>query len=284
MSFQNQGLARLRGILVGAAIFCGVLWASGSLPGLAFDQDVLGRWLDDRGILSGRALALIVASVMAGIGSSVATRDYVSGTSILALTLGATLASFLAPTREGGFSGDEFEEGIALFLEVLLGLAAILAGYFAAWQTDLRWVLPRRPGPPYQKKVVGPRELFLVNVPIMFLAAGLVFGGFAAAFPLVGAGIPGLLSWTACSGLAGFALLWLFPIRSTFFLWTAPGLSVLLALIIAVSAPDLDAMPFVLGRLGPLPFNLFVPLGAAGATLAYLLQRKLKAKRAVGGP
>jgi hypothetical protein len=208
-----------------------------------------------------RLIGLVLAALAAGIASSLAAGDYVSGTAPLAVTSGLCLYGLLA-VRLGGSAPDALQPDALVFVsEVSYGLVVVLAGYVAAWRADLAWVLPRRVGRPYVPKRVGPAELLLRNLPALALTSAIAAGLWLLGGHKLSPGWPACSGWLACCAAGAAAGHALFRVRSTFFLWTAPGIAVLSASL---------AGPQALDSWCHLPAGGLVAIGGFGAVLGYL--------------
>jgi len=282
---------QLRGIGAALAVYCAVAWLMPQATGLGFATGLEGRLIfgfDDQLL---RVCVLISTVLLAGICTALATGDYVSGTGILANAMGLMMLGLCSGTRGGVLPGGEARLSEALVAELFCGLAAMLIAYTAAWQTELLWVLPKRPGPAYQKKIVGPRELWLINIPAL-IACGFLSLLFALPMLLLPAKTPLLASliWFMASFGAASLVLRFLTVRSTFFIWTAPAAGILVALCVALSISNrpgqASLLPEIARLSARLPMFVLAPLGALAGSLAYLQARarRLGAAEAISSP
>jgi hypothetical protein len=272
---EANRLAQLTGVLAGALTFPLVALGLYFLFGSEFKAAPYGALMADSPDMWLRFGLALIAAIVTGFVSSIATRDYISGTSVLAIGLGMfLLAVTVARTKPvmgyvvGGIASPE-----ALtvnIIEVFLSLVVILAAYFTSWQTDLHLVLPRRPGPPYEKKKVGVEELFGTNLTAFITTGVLTLVLSYTLMDLSGNMLVVSLLWFACCGVSALAARRFFPVRSTFFLWTAPGL--------ALAAFSHEGFLSFLGsstqimaeRYCRIPLGLLIPLSVIATTMAYL--------------
>jgi len=271
---RSPALRRLCGIGAGALAFLMVAQGAGALiPGPGVDT-MPGCFVSGGAAALESALVLICAALAAGLCSSIGAGDYVTGTGIFGVSAGACAAALSGPGL--GARAEIREEpaafALTLALELLFGLSLVLSGYFAAWQADLRIVLPRRPGPPYVKKVVGAREILAVNIPAMLLSGGLALTLLLVIAPVLEGSALLMLAWAGVSAVSAGLALVLFPLRSTFFVWIGPGLGMLAGLLLA---PALGVSLDRFLAMGPERMTpaLVAPAGAFAATLAYLTRR-----------
>ena len=221
-----------------------------------------------------RLILLAAAAAAAGSVSSLAARDYVSGTSVLAVSSGLLLRWLGAHALHPGRPLPDTLDPAQVAIETVDGLVILLAGYVAAWQTDLRWVLPRRPGPASVPKRVPPREVLLRNLPALGLAAAVAYGLGALALSRCPGGVAAAAAWLASASIAAAATQAIFRLRSTFFLWTAPSV----AILVAGFAPG-SAWRLWWG----VPLGCLAPVGALGAALGYLVVPSRGVAPSVGG-
>ncbi|MDF1661041.1 MAG: hypothetical protein P1V97_04685, partial [Planctomycetota bacterium] len=286
-------VAQARGILAGAITFPAValgLYAAlgneltpapyGALIAESPDMKLklpTGRKLAESPDMLLRFGLAMVAAIATGFVSSTATKDYISGTSILAIGFGYLALAVLAGANTnavGYVPGGGIASTEALttnIIEIFFGQIIVLTAYFTAWQTDLHVVLPRRPGPKYVKKKVGVKELVGTNL-TAFVCTGvltLVLSYSVLEMSEKQAGVAFL--WFACCAVSALAARRFFPVRSTFFLWTAPGLALATLShegLLGVFGSSLELMT---RRYCRIPLGLLIPISVLATTMAYLM-------------
>jgi hypothetical protein len=273
---HKAALAQVRGILCGSIVFPFIALSltygiTGALKPGPYGSLMAG--CPDVTLRFGIAL---VAAVFTGFVTSYATRDYISGTSILGIGSGMLLLA-LGVARETKALGytlggiPSMEALLNTIIEIFLSLMVVLTAYFVAWQTDLHIVLPKRSGPPYQKKIVGLKELFGTNL-TAFLVCGVLSIGISYTILELGQSVVAVaVLWFASCAIAALTARRFFAVRSTFFLWIAPGLALALisheglAQLLGLSLNDLTK------RYCQLPIGLLLPLSVLATTAAYLM-------------
>ena len=265
---------RIRGATGGVAVFALV---AGSLSLLFLEGRLqAGTWgtlVFGPGSLAARLYVLGSAALLAGVAASLLAGDYVGGTGLLAGAGGLLAVLNLIPVSFAEIPFDGLPLERILCLEVLAGLALLLACYTAAWVTALVWVLPRRPGPPPARKAFSLREILTVAVPC-FLLVGLTSVSLAAIFTEpAGIGLPAGPAWFAATFGAALLVGKLFGPRSTFFVWTAPNLA-LVAILAAVASFAPEHVESAFAPLEGFSIGAIAPLGAMGSVLGYLSVRR----------
>lgn len=275
-------VAQMRGILAGAITFPAVALGLYAALGHDLSPAPYGALIAESPDMLLRFGLAMVAAIATGFVSSVATKDYISGTSILAIGFGYLSLAILAGfhTKTVGFVAGGIASPEALttnVIEIFIGQIIVLTAYFTAWQTDLLVVLPRRPGPKYVKKKVGAKELIGTNL-TAFAGTGLLT--LILSYTLLeisDAPVGAALLWFVSCAVAALAARRFFPVRSTFFLWTAPGLA--LAMLSHEGLLELlgSSLVIMTERYCRVPLGLLIPISVLATTLAYLMVPPKKA-------
>lgn len=275
-------MAQARGILAGAITFPAVGLGLYAALGHELTPAPYGALIAESPDMMLRFGLAMVAAVATGFASSVATKDYISGTSILAIGVGYLGLAVLAggQTNAVGYVPGGIASTDALttnIIEIFFGQIIVLTAYFTAWQTDLHVVLPRRPGPKYVKKKVGVKELVGTNLTAFVCTGVLTLVLSYSVLEMSEAPIGAAALWFACCAVSALAARRFFPVRSTFFLWTAPGLA--LATLSHEGLLELlgSSLTLMTQRYCRIPLGLLIPLSVLATTMAYLMVPPKKA-------